>query len=329
MPELDHVEKAAAGKDESSAANTNLLDLHKDQEVKLSKSNLLMASEHTLAMPLTTYIQKRDEQESKQTYFTAATTYLTRLGRRAVGARDASSEFDEARKSGNQAIMMSLYDEDRSQRKFEHYFGRYTSAALQTGFLFTGGKLGLAGLTTVATTDSAKPADPFPEQAIDATLGAARGIATRFVFNKINELDLNPVTKGWMFGVSDRFIDVGLNRRTYLDEKGGLDLAAGAKKTFLSVAGPQALIADAGTAAVTHAVLLPINAYTKGSYFANALASKLTMAGVSGLTNGSLRELNHQQWRGKEPIDWVEVAKKGVEKGAIDTISALPGSRLF
>ena len=323
-------ERAATRDNEKQPAQLNLLDLHgMNESVTLSKSTLLQSSDH-MAMPLNSYMSMRDAQEENQSYLRTGITSLTRMGRHMVGAEDASAKFDEARKDGNYAAMVATAGEDLHQRAFEHRVSSVSSTALKTALLFSGGKVGLAGLAAVAGADEAKPGDPFPEQATDAVLGAAKGLATRFAYNQISELPCNPVIKGWTLGMTDRLLDVGLTRTTYLNANGDVDLKAGGLKTLNSVFGPQALVVDVGTGLASSAVLMPINAYTGGKFFESPVGTKLIIAGVSGLTEGSLTELNKQQDNPKQPpIDWKDVAKKGLESGAISTISALPSSGLI
>lgn len=326
MGELDHAEKSAGKNDAVPAAQTNLLELQNDNMLRLTKSNLMPAAgEQEGFIPLDVYIMMREKVKEDQSYFKTATTFLTRAGRHLVGSKDASDEFEAAQKDGNQGLMMQLLHEDRKQLQTEDKVANYASAALKMGFLFTGGKVGLAGLAGVSTTDQAKPSDPFDKQMTDVALGAAKSIATRFLFNKINELPINPVTKGFAFGLGDRALEVGLNRQTFTGPDGNIDLLGGAKKTALSVLGPQALIADAGTGGISHLALLPINYYTGGKFFANPIASRLTMAGVAGGTEGALKNLNFQQDSGR-PIDWLQVARSSAENAAMSTVSALPGA---
>lgn len=329
MSELEQA-KISNDKAEEKSNLPNLLDLQ-DRDLKLSKSTLMVAGEQDFAMPMNNYLIVREQQECNKSYLQTGITFITRMGRTALGMRDASSEFEKAKEDGNHGLMLQLRNEDRQQRRTEHKVGVLTGAGLKTAFLFSGGKVGFGGFAALTTADEAKPADPFPKQAVDAVLGATKGIATRYVFNKINEQSWNPVLKGWSFGMSERFIDSGLTSKNYLNEDGSIDgssFGKGLLKTGNHVFGPQALMVDAGSLAVS-SLLLPINSYTGGAYFRNALASKLTMAGVAGLTDGSLHELNKQQDRGKEQIDWLEVAKKGGERAVLDTIAAAPGSRLF
>jgi hypothetical protein len=331
MREFEEVRKDEKAAEKSNdKVHLNLLDIQQpNQDLKLNKSNLLGEPE-SLAIPLNKYLTIRDAQEERQSYLRHGTTFLTRLGRHVVGADDAASRFDVARKDNDPAAMLALERADRAQRHFEHQVGSYSGAALKTALLFTGGKVGWAGLAAVSTADEAKPGDPFQQQMTDAALGAAKGLATRFVFNEINAQSWNPVIKGWTFGMSDRLIDVGLSRRTYLDANGDVDLKAGGLKTLSSVFSAPSLAVDAGTGAAAALALMPINAYTGGKFFSNEVAAKLTFAGVAGLTEGSLEELNKQQDNPKQPpIDWAEVAIKGLQKGAIDTVSALPTSGLI
>lgn len=335
MAGLENTQEKDKTQDGAGKNGPNLLDLHPpSQKLQLTKSNLLLTagnqeSAALVAMPLDTYLVMRQAQENNETYFQNATEFVTRVGRKLVGMDDASSKFEKALKNGDQAAMMALRGDDFEQRKSENKISNYSSAALKIGFLFAGPKIGLAGLTGVYVTDSAKPADQFSTQMTDAALGAAKGLATKFVFDKINAQSWNPILKGWSFGLSDQLIDTGLSRQTYLGPTGELDLKAGGLKTLSSVFSPNALIADAGSLGVSYALLYPLNAYTGGAMFKNALAAKLSFAGVSGLTDGSLTELNKQQDLGQKPVDWLEVAKKGGERGALNVISALPGSRLF
>lgn len=328
--------KADAQSGKEAKPELNLLDLkEKAGGLEINRSPLLVAGREMPQgfLPMNNYILEVQEQEKDQSYFKAAATFLTRAGRSVIGMDDTSSKFEKAMKDGNEGIMYQLYDADQKQRAFENNFANYSAAILKTGFLFASGKVGWGGLTAVMASDQAKPADSVQKQMADAILGAGKGLATRFVFNKLNETTWNPVSKGWVFGASSRLIDVGLTSNHYLDKEGNLtgdSFKGGLQKTFMSVAGPEALIADAGTAAISHLTLLPANYFMGGAYFKNALASKLTMAGVAGLTNGSLRELNRQQDQLPKPeIDWKKVAEKGLERGALDTISALPGARFY
>lgn len=279
-------------------------------------------------MPLTQYLSLRAEEDKDHSYFHVGMSKATRLGRQLLGMQETSSKFDEAIKKGDKDTMQSLYYADMEQRKSENSISKYSSAMLKTGFLFGGGKLGLAGLTTVSSTDEARPADPFQRQLLDATLGAAKGIATRFAFEAIKGQTWDPIAKGWTFGMSDRFIDAGLSATTYENQAGEWDLMKGAQRTFSSVLSPQSLIVDGATVAAPYAVLYPLNNYLGGAIFKHPLGAKITMAAVSGLTSGSLKELNSQQDIGMK-IDWMRVAKRGGEKSALDAISALPNPRGF
>lgn len=307
----------------------NFLDLHKDM-VQLNKSDLISTmAANPIAM--NNYLAARDEEASKDSYFKTATTFLTRTGRKALGVADVSSEFEEARANGNQGIMITLYEADKNQRKFEENVGDYSSAALKTGFLFTSGKVGWGGIVAVSASDAARPSDNFGRQLTDTVLGAAKGLANRAIFMKINEQTWNPVVKGWTYGMSDRFLDNALNSKYYVNGEGKVDLDSfkeGALTALHHTIGVQALTTDAATIGISSLVLLPINRYTGGAYFNNPLAQKLTMAGVAGLTEGSLHELNRQQDRLK-PIDWLRVAQKGGERAVIDTLSAVPGTHLW
>jgi hypothetical protein len=318
---------------EKHAANLpNLVDLHKEDNFSLSKSNLLQAQEQ-MVMPLNNYLTLRDSQEDDQSYFKAGIALATRAGRHLIGAEDASSQFDNARKQGNAAGMLSLEHADHEQREMENKIGGYGAAALKTALLFAGGKAAFAGLAAVSMTDEARPADPFPRQVLDAALGAGKGLAMKYAFNQITEQSWNPIVKGWTLGMSNRLIDVGLSSNTYGNAVGGFDqdsLKAGGVKTLASVFSPKSLIVDAATGLAAGAVLEPIDIYSGGKFFSMVPAQRLTLAGVSGLTEGSLRELNKQQYDPRQAqINWLEVAQKGLQKGTIDTLSALPSSGII
>lgn len=304
--------------------------------LKLSTSDSLLSSNKNASaviMPLNDYLSFRDTEDKQQSYYRTATTYLSRLTRHALGAEDASAEFDHALRAGDAQGMMRWQDADRKQRALEQNIGFYSAAVLKTALLFCGPKTAYVGLMGISAADQASPSDSLGKQAVDALLGSAKGAASRFMFDKINATSLNPVTKGWLYGVSDRFIDVGLTSNNYLTKAGELtpdSLKAGLWKTGESVFGPDALKADAGTLLVSHAVMLPIGYARGGAFFSNPLYAKATFAGVSGLSNGALVELNRQQDLGRDlPIDWWEVSKRGLEKAAINTVSSLPPSKVI
>jgi len=311
----------------------NLLDLHDGKnQLQLTKSDLLSSSDD-LTMPITNYLAIRDSQEQDTSYLKAGISLATNMGRALVGADNASAKFDEARKDGNTASMLSLEHADRQQREFDHKMGVYAGAALKTALLFTRNGYGLAGLAAVASADEAKPSDDFQKQALDAALGAGKGLAWRFAFNEIASQSWNPIVKGWTLGMSDRLIDVGLTRHTYTNENGDVDqnsLKAGGIKTLASVFSPESLIVDAATGLAAGATLGSIDAYTGGKFLSSIPATRLTMAGVAGLTEGSLRDLNRQQDDPRQlQTDWLKVAKAGLQTAAIDTVSALPNAGLL
>lgn len=317
----------------------NLLDLYKETyKTQMKPSELLYTQaakeepeDNAVAahgrLPLNEYLIRRDEQQKDQTWYGLGVSKLTRAGRNLLGMEDASSKFDQAIKDNDQTAMMALRRDDFKQRRFERNSAEYSSAMLKTGFVFAGNKaIGMAGVIGVATSDAAHPSDPFKKQALDAALGATKGIATRLVFEQVNAQAWDPVAKGLTFGLADRFIDRGLTASTYINREEKFDPLLGAQKTVLGVAGPEALLVDAGAGITSAAIMYPINMLTKGALFSNPLAAKVAMAGVSGLTSGSLRELNKQQDIGRT-TDWLDIAKKGGEKSALDMLSALPNPR--
>jgi len=337
--EANDIAVLAQAKNGETEEQKNLLDLYKETfKTDLKTSELLYTQavkepEEDQAvvahghLPLNEYLIRRDEQQKDQTWYGLGVSKLTRLGRNILGMEDASSKFDQAIKDNDQTAMMALRRQDFKQRRFEQNSAHYSSAMLKTGFVFAGNKtIGFAGLVGVTSTDQAHPSDPFQKQALDAVLGATKGIATKLVFEQINAQAWDPVAKGLTFGLSDRFIDRGLTASTYINREEKFDPLLGAQKTVLGVVGPEALLADAGAGITSAALLYPINMYTKGAFFAHPLAAKVAMAGVSGLTSGSLRELNQQQDIGRK-TDWVDIAKKGGEKSALDMLSALPNPR--
>ena len=342
MPNFEESSFTVPGleKNDKTQDQTNLLNLYKETyKADLKAPELLYtqatakedaAEDNAIAMhgrlPLNEYLIRREEQQKDQTWYGLGVSKLTRFGRQMVGMDDASSKFDQAIKDNDQTAMMALRRQDFKQRRFEDNASHYSSAMLKTGLLFSGGKVGFAGLVGVSTSDAARPSDPFKTQAMDAALGAVKGIATKLVFEQINAQAWDPLAKGMAFGVSDRFIDSGLSTKTYEDRAGDTDLLGGAKKTFWNVMGPESLLTEAGAGLASAAILYPINMYTKGAFFAHPLAAKVAMAGVSGLTSGSLRELNYQQDIGRK-TDWLDIAKKGGEKSGLDMLSALPNPR--
>ncbi|MBX9686984.1 MAG: hypothetical protein K2X27_09795 [Candidatus Obscuribacterales bacterium] len=338
MPELNEIlqgrrqEEANGGRDEQN--HHNLLDLLKDDKnlPKLSQSKLLLVDGQNDVLPpginsIHNYLAIRDQEENERSYFKAGAAFVLRKGRTLFGHKDAVSEFDAARERGDNAGMVKLLRQDREQRRQEDGFGSYSGAALKTGFLFGGGKIGAIGLTAVTTSDAAKPHDQFSKQALDAVLGAGKGIATTIVFNKIVDTNWSPLLKGWTVGMSNTLINTGLTSNNYINREGEVDFAFGAKKTLSSVFSPDALIVDGSSIGASFAALKPIDSYFAGALFKNPVTSKLVIAAVSGLTDGSLAEVGRQKDDPKYPsTNWLEVAKKGGEKAALDTISALPGA---
>lgn len=334
MTELEHrndnAAKSADRANDNDVIGRHLLnEIHSDpQKVTLTKSNLLEGGEaaEPMSLPhLYGYLAARQEVVKDESYFKAATTMVTRGIRAVAGFKNASEQFDIAMRNDDKAAMMRLYHADRKQLEMEDKVSGLASAGLKTAFLFGGGNASMVGLVGVNVSDSAKPSDSFDKQAVDAVLGVSKAIATRLVFSKIKETDWSPVNKGFVLGLSDRFIDTGLTRTNYLDSQGGLDLKAGGLKTLASVFSPEALVVDAATLGASHLLFTPLNAYMGGALFKKELVSRLVMAGTSGTAKGALGELENEKDRGK-PADWKEIGKKGLERGAISALWTLPSA---
>ncbi|MBX9720614.1 MAG: hypothetical protein K2X81_04375, partial [Candidatus Obscuribacterales bacterium] len=215
MTELEHrndyAAKSADRANDNDVIGRHLLnDIHSDpQKITLTKSNLLDGGDaaEPMSLPhLYGYLAARQAVVKDESYFKTATTMATRAFRGAVGFKDASEQFDIAMRNDDKAAMMRLYHADRKQLELEDKVSSLASAGLKTACLFGGGNAGLVGLVGVNVTDSAKPSDGFDKQAVDAVLGVTKAIATRMLFAKIQEQNWSPVNKGFVLGLSDRFI---------------------------------------------------------------------------------------------------------------------------
>lgn len=221
-----------------------------------------------------------------------------------------------------QKEMLQAIAYDRAALKVDSEITKYGSGMVQTAGLFLSKKKGLALSVGSFAAASAKPDDSAGTQALDLTMGAAKGAVTRGIFGTIGAAKIDIPSKALLMGSSSRLTDSVLSRKTYLDpENGTFNLSGAAGRIIHDTLRPEAVASDvlvfgAGQVAMSSSVV---------KRFAEKSALSATMASASafGFAGGSAEEATRQLESGK--FDLTAIVGRGIARGATDAIASIPG----
>lgn len=209
----------------------------------------------------------------------------------------------------------SLVIKDEHLRKeVDHY----TAEFLKTGSLFARGKVGVAATLLTYGLDKACPEDDVKTQAIDFTLGAAKGQTVKSLLGVVSRNYSFAPTKGVLIGIASRDAEIVFDRQMFSDPAKSL---AQLKAETIN---PQAWLFDAAVFGVAEGAFSGINKAMGGRLVKNAQASGMVLGGSFGAVNGGTTEIMRQQAEGKG-IDWSKVATKGILEAGVGAMGAGAG----
>lgn len=218
------------------------------------------------------------------------------------------------------SVMATFVSDPSTRAEVDQYGTNFVKAAT----LFLRGRLGLAGTVASYALDQMRPGDDVGTQMLDGTLGSAKGLAMRGIFNKVGSADLDFATKGIMLGTSSRVVDSALTRQTYINDKGQVSFGDAAERITNTAINPAALTADIVTFGIAHGAFRGINGLSSGALDRSPLISNMLMGTTFGASTGGYAELARQRAAGEE-IDFGKVAKHALIQGGLDSIAAIPG----
>lgn len=209
---------------------------------------------------------------------------------------------------------------------------RYAPTFLQTAALFTPGRGALAASIALGASNEMRVGDSMEMQIAELGMGAAKGAATKAIFNKVGNANImggglwSVPARGVILGASTRAIDIGLTPQTWLSNVGGFDPVMGATRTLQgSIGNPTAIALDAAIFSVAHGATFGANKLASGAIDRSPALRNIVMGSTFGVTSGSTQELVRQQQQGG-PLNWGEIAKRGLIEGVVDGVASAPGA---
>lgn len=177
---------------------------------------------------------------------------------------------------------------------------------------FVGGKFGYIGSAALSALNSTKTGESAGEMMEDLALGSVKGLATRGAFQYFGGQNMNFAMKGMAMGVSQRTLDVGLNRQTYLDGDGKFTLGTGLALAGAEALAPKALLVDVATFGVM-----------SRSPWKNVALTGFAAGATSGAISEVQNELDHN-----EPLNPGKILGSIAEQGAVMSVSSMLGHKL-
>lgn len=197
---------------------------------------------------------------------------------------------------------------------------------LKTAALFMPGKIGWGASIVLGGADQAKPGDSWGMQAIDGSLGMAKGGLMRGVMSMRMQGDL--ATRAITLGVSNRIIDSTLNRSTVINpETHELDIAGGIKSSISKSFNPYSLGMDVATFGLAEGTLRIGNRLTDGLLTRRPLYANVFTGASFGFGTGSAGEAQ-QEWTAGEKFDLAKILRAGAIQGTLGGIAAAPGGMM-
>ncbi len=208
---------------------------------------------------------------------------------------------------------------------------RYAPGFLQTAALFTPGRSAFAVSMALGAANEVRVGDSFEMQLTEFGMGAAKGAATKAIFNKVGNSNImssglwSVPAKGVALGISSRAIDVGLTPQNWLNQQGNFDATQGLGRTLSTALDPRSLALDVAIFGVAHGATSGINKLSGGFLDRSQAMRNIAMGTTFGVTGGATGEFMAQSQRGG-PYDWSEIIKRGAFQGVVDGLASAPGA---
>lgn len=207
----------------------------------------------------------------------------------------------------------------------EREFVRYGSGFVKTVPLFMLGKRAAVLTAILYAADEMRPGDSYGAQGADLLLGTGKGLGTKALFAATGDWKVNPAIKGLVIGNGSRLLETGLSRHTYVDHKTNLPSWDATLSNYnKNVFNFKAAATDVVLFSAAHGSTRWLNSSTNNLLDRSRMANVMATGGTFGLFSGSLEELERQH-RSGEPTSYLKVLGRGLLKGGLDTVAAIPG----
>lgn len=226
-----------------------------------------------------------------------------------------------------QKQMAEAYSQDRDARKSASAWTSHSTNFAKSIGLFFPGKGAYAASALLGAADAVHPEDSLGRQSADALLGAGKGAALKYTFDKVGKSEMNIALKGATMSLGNRFAEIGLDSHTYFDKAGNLDLTGGAWKTAKTLADPHQLGNDLLTFGAGFYALKKLG-LTPEFAKANPLAAQALTGAGFGFSSGFFSDVQMQKKLG-EGFDLSSALKSAVLQMGLDgTAAAIGGARM-
>lgn len=235
---------------------------------------------------------------------------------------------DTQRLSEAQKEMRSAVAQDIEARKSANAWTSHTSGFVKSLGLFFPGKAGYALSALTNAADSAHQNDSLGRQGADLTLGAGKGLALKWGFDRVGQSEMNFALKAGTLSISNRFAELGLDSHTYFDKKtGALDIGSGLWKTATTMADPYQLGNDMLTFGTGYFALKKLGLSPEFAKENPLLAQAITGGGF-GFSSGFFSDLQMQRKLG-EGVNLGSALKSAFIQMSLDgTAAAIGGARM-
>lgn len=208
---------------------------------------------------------------------------------------------------------------------FEREFVRYGSGLVKTVPLFMMGKKAAVLTAALYAIDEMRPGDSYCAQGADLLLGTGKGLGTKALFAATGDWKVNPAIKGLVIGNGSRLLETGLTRETYVDHKTNLPSWDATVSNYnKNVINFKAAMTDVVLFTAAYGGTRWLNSSTNNLLDRSRMANVMATGGTFGLFSGSLEEMERQRRNG-EQTNYLKVLGRGLLKGGLDTVAAIPG----
>ena len=201
---------------------------------------------------------------------------------------------------------------------------RNVAEAAKAGAIFFGGKVGLATTVALYALDQVKVGDSFGQAVTDIGLGTAKGTVLRGLNTLAATHEFGIVGQAATLGMGSRALDVGLNRRSWIDDKtGAFSMQKGSNELAIAALDRRAIATDIGAFAVGGALAKGVARYTENGLLSSPFWKTTMTGGVFGLATGGTNEVRRQEQAG-EQFDWTKVALAGGRQALYNAAAMMP-----
>ncbi len=223
-----------------------------------------------------------------------------------------------------QAEVRQAVDKDKSAVKWQNDISFLGSSGVKIGALFFGGPIGWTATAALYMADEAKPHDSVGTQVVDATLGAAKGLAFKGLLGGVMDAPWNIALKGGAMSLGGRAIDTALTRSNYYDQKEqDYSLWQGVKATGAELGNVQHLAIDAAVMGTAFA-----GGYALSQFAPKVMtpfSSKIATSSIAGASRGMISEITAERLAG-EQLNWGRITGKGLATSMVYGFAAVPGA---